>query len=67
MYLRIIDGLLNDQFVAGVEQFVEFCMSMPRFNPQEVRCPCQRYKNRNLIPVDDVRYHLVSRGFVNNY
>ena len=67
MYLHIIDGLLNNQFVAGVEQFVEFCKSMPRFNSQELRCPCRKCKNRNLILVDEVRYHLVCRGFVNNY
>ena len=67
MYLRVIDGLLNDQFVAGVEKFVEFCKSMPRFNQQELRCPCRKCKNRNLIPVDDVRYHLVYKGFVPHY
>ena len=67
MYLRIIDGFLNDQFVAGVEQFIEFCKSMPRFNPQEVRCPCRKCKNRKLIPVEDVRYHLVLKGFVPHY
>ena len=27
MYVRLVDGYLNDEFVAGVEQFVEFCMT----------------------------------------
>ena len=67
MYLRIIDGFLNDQFIAGVAQFIEFCKSMPRYNPQELRCPCRKCKNRKLISVDDVHYHLVKGGFVPHY
>ena len=67
MYLRIMDGFLNEPLVAGVDQSIEFCKSMVRFNPKELRCPCRKCKNRKLIVVDEVQYHLVSKGFVPHY
>ena len=67
MYVRNIDGFLNNEFLAGVEQFLEFCKSMPSYNPSELRCPCRRCKNKKIKSVDDVHYHLVKEGFVPNY
>ena len=34
MYVRILNGFLTDEFMAGVEQFVEFCQSMPYFESE---------------------------------
>ena len=69
MYLRSLNGFLTNEFTAGVEQFVEFCQSMPYFereNPQ-IRCPCKRCGNRRILHPDVIRTHLYSRGFVPNY
>ena len=69
MYVRHLNGFLTNEFMAGVEQFVEFCRSMPKFdynNPQ-IRCPCRKCGNRKLLLPDVIRTHLYSRGFVPNY
>ena len=55
MYVRILNGFLTDEFMAGVEQFVEFCQSMPYFE-SEIR----KYGVH-------ARTHLYSCGFVPNY
>ena len=69
MYVRLIVGYLNNEFVAGVEQFVEFCMTTVYYEKYggKLRCPCRKCDNRRIIPVTDVKVHLYSRGFVQNY
>ena len=44
MYVCLLEGYLNDEFVAGVEEFVEFCESMEDFdrNGKMIRCPCRK-------------------------
>ena len=61
MYIRTIDGFLNNEFIAGVEQFMEFCMSNNMFDSvnQLVRCPCKRCRNRKYNSPDKMKEHII--------
>ena len=69
MYIRLIEGFLNYEFVAGVQHFFEFCMKTGYYEKygQKLRCPCRKCDNRKITPVSDLKKHLDSRGFVPNY
>ena len=69
MYICLIDGYLSNEYVVGVEQFVEFCKTTVHYANygEKLRCPCRKCDNRRIIPVPDVKVYLYSRGFVENY
>ncbi|XP_043814818.1 uncharacterized protein LOC122724339 [Manihot esculenta] len=70
MYNRLKDGLLNTEFLNGLEEFIQFASTHPEcMDGMNIRCPCsmKRCSNRRFLCVDDVRYHLMKNGFVPNY
>ncbi|XP_043815326.1 uncharacterized protein LOC122724434 [Manihot esculenta] len=70
MYNRLKDGLLNIEFLNGLEEFIQFALTHPeRMDGMNIRCPCsmRRCSNRKFLSVDDVRYHVMKNGFVPNY
>lgn len=69
MNLHLLNRFFNNQFLAIMEQFIKFGMSMPHFNPNtlEICCPCSRCKNKKLCNLDEVSQHLQSYGFFDNY
>ncbi|XP_058003976.1 uncharacterized protein LOC131180645 [Hevea brasiliensis] len=69
MYARKLeDGLLNPEFVKGLEAFIKFACSKPKFmDGSKIRCPCKKCINRKYLPVDDVQLHLLRWGFRPNY
>ncbi|XP_021625026.1 uncharacterized protein LOC110624220 [Manihot esculenta] len=70
MYNRLKDGLLNTEFLNGLEEFIQFASTHPEcMDGMNIRCPCsmRRCSNRKFLCVDDVRYHVMKNGFVPNY
>ncbi|XP_021727641.1 uncharacterized protein LOC110694778 [Chenopodium quinoa] len=68
MYKRTIGQSINPDFVKGVDEFIQYVRDHPeRSNPNEVRCPCVKCKNKRLWNADTVKIHLYDKGFVPNY
>ena len=67
MYIRTIDGFLNNEFIAGVEQFMEFCISNNTFDSVNQLVRCKRCRNRKYNSPDKVKEHIMYRGFIENY
>ncbi|XP_051149944.1 uncharacterized protein LOC127264449 isoform X2 [Andrographis paniculata] len=69
MYNRMNRGILNRNFIAGVEDFLNYCVTNPNVQKIDgmIRCPCKRCANTRFLPVDEVKYHLYSKGFVSLY
>ncbi|XP_058003717.1 uncharacterized protein LOC131180116 [Hevea brasiliensis] len=69
MYARKLpNGLLNPEFLSGLEAFINFACSKPEFmDGSKIRCPCAKCINRKYLLADDVKFHLVSKGFRPNY
>ena len=45
MYLRLTNGLPNQSFISGVEEFVQFALSRPEGSDgNHIRCPCNKKK-----------------------
>ena len=41
MYSRLINGLLNLEFLVGLEEFIEFACSKPKWmDGNKIKCPC---------------------------
>ncbi|KAJ6838238.1 uncharacterized protein M6B38_320165 [Iris pallida] len=59
---------LNDEFKAGVEEFLKYASSQPDFmDGSLIKCPCVKCHNIPYKEVDLVRKHLYLKGFVQNY
>lgn len=68
MYKRTIGQSINPNFVKGVDEFIQYVRDHPESsNPDEVRCPCVKCKNKRLWNADTVKIHLYDKGFVPNY
>ena len=68
MYNRISGGYLNIKFVEGVQVFVQFAISQPEWTDgPRIRCPCSMCKNRKFFETENVKLHLVKKGFVADY
>ncbi|XP_021719045.1 uncharacterized protein LOC110686748 [Chenopodium quinoa] len=68
MYKRTIGQSINPDFVKGVDEFIQYVRDHPESsNPDEVRCPCVKCKNKRLWNADTVKIHLYDKGFVPNY
>ncbi|PKA49514.1 hypothetical protein AXF42_Ash004054 [Apostasia shenzhenica] len=65
---RTIDRRLTDEFVAGVQQFLDYAFSQTiHVSKNTVRCPCLKCKNMRFHNKDEITVHLWSRGFMPNY
>ncbi|XP_021763981.1 uncharacterized protein LOC110728645 [Chenopodium quinoa] len=68
MYERKAGPYVNPEFVKGVDKFMQYVKDNPKSsNPNEVRCPCAKCKNKRLWDLDTVKLHLFQAGFVPNY
>ncbi|KAH6783195.1 hypothetical protein C2S52_008154 [Perilla frutescens var. hirtella] len=73
MYRRYIDGVsgrdINEEFLRGLNSFIKFACSQPRFmSGDQIRCPCRKLcKNKAFKDVKTVRAHLLRHGFKFNY
>ena len=57
------------EFRTGCQVFLDYAYSHPEcVNGQnKIRCPCLKCKNVNYMDRDMVAYHLLVKGFMNNY
>ncbi|KAJ8632923.1 hypothetical protein MRB53_026259 [Persea americana] len=57
------------EFRTGCQVFLDYVYSHPEcVNGQnKIRCPCLKCKNVNYMDRDMVAYHLLVKGFMNNY
>lgn len=69
MYNRLDDGgQLRNEFINGVNEFVEFAQEHPVCNDGDrIRCPCIRCKNARYMETDMVKVHLYKKGFTPRY
>ena len=70
MYTRRLPGekYLNDEFISGVEKFIDFAKSHPTFMSRgNIRCPCSKCENGVFQGIEEVKEHLYRWGFVANY
>ena len=70
MYSRLINGLLNPDFLVGLEEFIEFACSKPKWmDGNKIKCPCNltKCRNRSYHQIDTVKYHLMKNGFIPGY
>ena len=70
MYSRLINGLLNLEFLVGLEEFIEFPCSKPEWmNGNKMKCPCTLTKCRNCSyhQIDIAKYHLMKNDFIPGY
>ena len=57
MYSRLIYGLLNLEFLVGLEEFTEFAFSKPEWmDGNKIKCPCTltKCRNRSYHQIDTV-------------
>ncbi|KAL3615141.1 hypothetical protein CASFOL_040802 [Castilleja foliolosa] len=70
MYKRFINGSLSNEFVSGVDDFIEFASVHGRHKDgDKLKCPCDHTKCRNTkyLEIDVIKYHLYKNGFEPNY
>ncbi|GJX79094.1 hypothetical protein Tco_0327243 [Tanacetum coccineum] len=67
----IVEGCkeYNPAFIDRVVSFVEFSCQQPTTDRDNnlLRCPCSSCKNRAYKSTDDIKVHVVMKGFVKNY
>ena len=64
MYNRMSVGYLNPKYFEGVHVFVQFAISQPECTDGlRIRCPCSKCKNRKFLEIENVKLHLVGKGF----
>ncbi|XP_052189903.1 uncharacterized protein LOC127799721 [Diospyros lotus] len=61
-----LDDKLCDQYLNGVNDFLEFEFRNPRIDGK-IQCPCLQCNNTYFFCQDDVKFHLVRYGIVKNY
>ena len=69
MYQRTDNrGYLNDAFVVGLEEFMNYVISQPSsMNGTNIKCPCIKCNNRKYWDANTVKLHLLKKGFVRDY
>ena len=61
MYKRFMNGILNQDFLNGLETFINFACSQSRWmGGDKIKCPCNNRKCQNMSfrDVNTVRYHV---------
>jgi len=68
MYNRRKDGGLADEFIQGVQEFIDFALSNPDYmSGDKIKCPCLKCDNRRFETPAEVTYHLYRKGFTKQY
>ncbi|XP_021752461.1 uncharacterized protein LOC110717967 [Chenopodium quinoa] len=68
MYERRVGQSINPEFVKGVDEFIQYVKdNHESSNPNEVRCPCAKCKNKRLWDPETVKIPLFRTGFIPNY
>ena len=68
MCSRLINGLLNLDFLVGLEEFIEFACSKPeRMDGNKSPCTLMKFQNRSYPQIDTVKYHLMKNFFISGY
>lgn len=70
MYARSMNGILNREFLEGLETFIQFATSQPVWMGREkIRCLCNhhKWKNTKYLEVGTAKHYLVKHGFILNY
>ncbi|XP_039119353.1 uncharacterized protein LOC120255636 [Dioscorea cayenensis subsp. rotundata] len=61
-------GALNDEFIAGVTEFIKYASSQPeQMDGSLIRCPCKKCDNLKFFSPDEVMLYLCRKGFTANY
>nr|GMD12815.1 uncharacterized protein LOC109168299 [Ipomoea batatas] len=69
MYTRIRNGLLTEEFLAGLETFIQFATSQHSWmDGEKIKYPCNQRKcqNTKFLDVGTVQFHLAKYGFVSD-
>ena len=69
MYQRTNSGgYLNDAFVAGLEEFMNYVISQSSsMIGTNIKCLCVNCKNKRFWDADTVKLHLLRKGFIKDY
>ena len=65
-----MNGILNQDFLNGLETFINFACSQSRWmDGDKIKWPCNNLKCQNMSfrDVNTARYHVAKYGFVPNY
>ena len=55
-------------FINGVKEFIDFASAQhDTMDGELIRCPCVKCGNLKFFEPDEVAYHLVRKGFTENY
>ncbi|KAK1368388.1 hypothetical protein POM88_034480 [Heracleum sosnowskyi] len=63
---RGVNGLSQD-FLNGINEFISFAERNCKETDGRIRCPCCTCCNSTLKSLDEVRFDIVSNGFLPNY
>ncbi|KAK1366685.1 hypothetical protein POM88_042246 [Heracleum sosnowskyi] len=63
---RGVNGLSQD-FLNGINEFISFAERNCKEADGRIRCPCCTCCNSTLKSLDEVRFDIVSNGFLPNY
>uniref|UniRef100_A0A1U7YJY3 Uncharacterized protein LOC104248805 n=1 Tax=Nicotiana sylvestris TaxID=4096 RepID=A0A1U7YJY3_NICSY len=59
---------LKEEFFEGIKGFIAHAKTLPEFrNEGTIRCPCVKYKCTKLLQPENVKVHIYSKGFRENY
>ena len=70
MYNRLLRDRsgYTQEFLDGVNEFDQFARTQTEFlNGGKYRCPCAKCRNRVYLTPDEVKMHLMYKGFVQGY
>ncbi|XP_021609914.2 uncharacterized protein LOC110613202 isoform X3 [Manihot esculenta] len=70
MYARHKEGILNADFLRGLNKFFEFAKQHPEcMEGDKLKCPCNHRKcqNRAFLDEETIRLHLMKHGFIPHY
>src|SRR5688572_30720346 len=65
MYNRRKNGKFSLRFMRGLEEFLDFARKNSMSS--QFRCPCKKCKNCCYKEPNEIREHLMRKGFVENY
>ena len=70
MYEKNLPGRcgVTNEFINGVKEFIDFASGQhDTMDGELIRCPCVKCGNLKFFEPDEVAYHLVRKGFTENY
>ena len=68
MYRDSPQGLRKMDYCNGVQGFINFATSIPKFfTDGSIKCQCRKCKNKKFLYQDVVTMHLLTKGFMEDY